>query len=224
VQCGLVINTSCNSKRRYILCIIIKYSHWEQITIRALDFNKQKILRHLQTASGNLSLFVFWLIMSSTTYKSPGSPSFRETTTTPPGSSGFRESTTPTGFPDFRTSTITPDLPNFRETTTPPGFPDFQTSTTSPGFPNYQNSTPGNNLTSESMSTDSPAGGNSPSQRDSTSISDNEEAEQEADLPLTMAASVILTQLPKDAKTALEGVAAGGVLGGGKGAVADKGM
>jgi hypothetical protein len=71
---------------------------------------------------------------------------------------------------------------------------------------------------------DSPSRTDSPSQKDSSSISDDDEAEQEADLPLTMAASVILNQLPKDAKTALEGVAAGGVLGGGKGAVADRGI
>lgn len=72
--------------------------------------------------------------------------------------------------------------------------------------------------------TDSLSKRDSPSQKDSSSISDDDEAEQEADLPLTMAASVILNQLPKDAKTALEGVAAGGVLGGGKGAVADRGI
>jgi len=74
------------------------------------------------------------------------------------------------------------------------------------------------------MATDSPPRRDSPSQKDSNSISDDDEAEQEADMPLTMAASVILNSLPKDAKTALEDVAAGGVLGGGKGAVADRGM
>jgi hypothetical protein len=71
--------------------------------------------------------------------------------------------------------------------------------------------------------TDSPSRRDSPSQKDTSSISDDDEAEQEADLPLTMAASVVLAQLPKDAKTALERVAAGGVMGGGQGAVADRG-
>lgn len=74
------------------------------------------------------------------------------------------------------------------------------------------------------MITDSPSRRDSPSQKDDGSIEDDDEAEQEADLPMTMTASVILAGLPKDAKTALEGVAAGGVMGGGQGAVADKGI
>ncbi|RDI85973.1 putative DNA primase large subunit [Venturia inaequalis] len=73
-----------------------------------------------------------------------------------------------------------------------------------------------------SMHTDSPSRRDSPSQKDDGSIEDDDEAEQEADLPMTMTASVILAGLPKDAKTALEGVAAGGVMGGGQGAVAEK--
>lgn len=74
------------------------------------------------------------------------------------------------------------------------------------------------------MHTDSPSRRDSPSQKDDGSIEDDDEAEQEADLPMTMTASVILAGLPKDAKTALEGVAAGGVMGGGQGAVAEKGI
>ncbi|TID20676.1 APG12-domain-containing protein [Venturia nashicola] len=62
----------------------------------------------------------------------------------------------------------------------------------------------------------------SPSQKEDGSIEDDDEAQQEADLPMTMTASVVLAGLPKDAKTALEGVSAGGVLGGGQGAVAEK--
>lgn len=69
----------------------------------------------------------------------------------------------------------------------------------------------------------SPTRKGSPSQKDDGSIDDDDEAEQEADLPMTMTASVILAGLPKDAKTALEGVAAGGVMAGGQGAVAEKG-
>lgn len=81
-------------------------------------------------------------------------------------------------------------------------------------------STPNRN----SLMADSPSRRDSPSQKDDGSIEDDDEAEQEADLPMTMTASVILAGLPKDAKTALEGVAAGGVMGGGQGAVAEKGI
>jgi hypothetical protein len=93
-----------------------------------------------------------------------------------------------------------------------------------PRSPGFRTSKAGNNSNRNSIMTDSPSRRESPSQKDSSSISDDDEAEQEADLPLTMAASVILNQLPRDAKTALEGVAAGGMLGGGKGAVADRGI
>jgi len=73
---------------------------------------------------------------------------------------------------------------------------------------------PSGNRSNRNSMTDSPL-------RGATQIPDDEDAD--ADLPLTMAASVILTQLPKDAKTALEGVNPGGVLGGGKGDVGEKG-
>lgn len=46
--------------------------------------------------------------------------------------------------------------------------------------------------------------------RRSSSSDDDEASGNGADLPMTMAASVILTSLPKDAKSALEGVGVGG--------------
>lgn len=97
-------------------------------------------------------------------------------------------------------------------------------STPPPHSPAIRTPMIGSNSNRNSIVTDSPSRKGSASPKDTSSISDDDEAEQEADLPLTMAASVVLAQLPKDAKTALERVAAGGVMGGGQGAVADRGI
>lgn len=52
---------------------------------------------------------------------------------------------------------------------------------------------------------------NSPSQAQGQGQGIPDDPEQEADLPLTMAASVVLTSLPKDSKTALVGAGDAGV-------------